>query len=61
MVAIGQYDVVLARLSDGGFAEAVELLRQVQEDLTAFRGAALVKDDQTLLAIDFAGETVKTA
>ena len=32
-----------------------EMVRRIIADLTAFRGAALVKDDQTLIALEFVG------
>jgi serine phosphatase RsbU (regulator of sigma subunit) len=32
-----------------------EMLRRIVKELAGFRGTALVKDDQTLLALDFAG------
>lgn len=33
-----------------------EMVRGIVDELTSFRGAALVKDDQTLLALDFQGD-----
>lgn len=38
-----------------------EMVSRIVEDLKEFRGTALVKDDQTLLALDFAGEGEATA
>jgi hypothetical protein len=38
-----------------------EMVRHIVEDLTGFRGTALIKDDQTLLALDFAGEEERGA
>ena len=34
-----------------------DLLNRILHDLTGFRDTALVKDDQTLLALDFSGDT----
>lgn len=34
-----------------------EMLAKILRELNGFRGAALVKDDQTLLALEFVGET----
>jgi serine phosphatase RsbU (regulator of sigma subunit) len=32
------------------------MVERIVEELTEFRGEALVKDDQTLLALDFVGD-----
>jgi sigma-B regulation protein RsbU (phosphoserine phosphatase) len=36
-----------------------QMVSRIVRDLTGFRGTALVKDDQTLLALDFAGEAAE--